>query len=570
MRQVSGDGSDGIARQKRKTLESAQRLADEHGYEILSSVTDSGISAFHKSNFDGEAGMGLIRSMVLNGEVAKGSIVVFEQFDRFSRGEPMWVLRQMSDLLENGLHIHIAHMDRTFTYESMNSDMGQLMMAIAFICAAHAESLTKQKRTRSSIAHQVKLAKEQGIPVTFGMHPPWLRRTPTHWEVIPERVELIKRWAELTVQGYGGTKIAGIMNDENQPTWDNKRKVKPKKWYNKIILDTLASDSLIGVAHFKTHDGDTTINGHYPKIITDEQYAYIQSQIAKRKHKTINVGGSKSGYVSFVTGIGVTFCPYCGSSMIAKQMKRKLKSGEAVIDRFVACSGAHQQYTDCTTSRSLLRIVERVLVEFCSDRINFEDVFGQANPRNEIKELIASKEQELAILTKSRKRLMKLFAMMDEDEDDTELEEQITDNRRESRILHDSLDELNKELLSTKDSVGDEFLLLVQQVRDNDIHEDIRLRLRELIPMFVERIEIANRGFHWVRAPERKAKLDKLLSIMGDDVDYDFLAEFKAKMESTSLNNLSYGIRFRSGAYRYFAVNRKSGDWQVKTDIGGG
>ncbi|WP_404973223.1 recombinase family protein [Vibrio campbellii] len=566
--QVNSNSQDGLGRQKRKTLEAATKLSEETGFKILSSVTDAGISAFHKSNWDGEAGMGLIRSMVLNDEVAKGSIVVFEAFDRMSRGEPMWVLRQMSDLLEAGLQIHIAHMDRTFTYQSMNEDMGQLMMAIAFICAAHAESLTKQKRTRASIAHQVQEAKDKGIPVRFGMHVPWLRNAGTHWEEIPERVELIQRMADMTVKGFGATKIAGVLNSENVPTWDNKRKVKPKKWYNKFILDTLASDALIGTAHFKTHDGTVTIENHYPSVISNEAYAYIQSQIASRKQdRSINVGSSKS--TSFVTGIGVTECAYCGSSMVAKQMKRTLKDGTIKIDRFVACSGAQQRYSDCTTARSPLRILERVIVEYCADRINFSDVFGQQSPRSELKAKISTEETKLESLTSQRKRLMKLYAMADDDGGDSELEEQITENRQTARLIETVIEELNKELLATRDSVGDEFVELIGQVRDGNIPERTRQQLREIVPIFVQKIVIANRGFNWVRPPERKSKLDKLVSIMtadGGAIDYDVLAEFKERMESTSLKNLSYAVYFKSGAVKFVAANRKSGDWAVMTD----
>ncbi|GAL12570.1 putative phage recombinase [Vibrio astriarenae] len=368
------------------------------------------------------------------------------------------------------------------------------------------------------------------------------------------------------MQGFGATKIAGILNAEGVPTWDNKRKVKPKKWYNKFILDNLASDALIGTAHFKVHDGTVTLKDHYPRIITDEQYAYIQSQIQNRKQtKSVNVGSSKS--TSFVTGVGITYCAYCGSAMIAKQMKRKLNDGSVKFDKFMACSGAQQQYTKCTTARSLLRVLERCVVEFCYDRLNFKTVFDQSTPRDELKELIAKRQAELDTLDKQRKRLVKLYSMMEDDEDDTEVSDQITENRQSARLLSDELEEMNKELVSVRDSIGDEFVELVAQVRDGTINEATRLRLREIVPMFIERIDIANRGFSWCHEDKRKERLDRALEVMGDDVDWDVIEQLSQNMSYTGLKRVSYCITFKSGERRFFGVDRKSGDWEVQVDF---
>ncbi|GAL12571.1 hypothetical protein JCM19233_3563 [Vibrio astriarenae] len=81
--QVNSKSQDGLGRQTRKTLEAAERLSSETGYRILNSVTDSGVSAFHKSNWNGEAGMGLIKSMTLSGEILKARLLYLKRSTDF-------------------------------------------------------------------------------------------------------------------------------------------------------------------------------------------------------------------------------------------------------------------------------------------------------------------------------------------------------------------------------------------------------------------------------------------------------------------------------------------------------
>lgn len=192
----------------------------------------------------------------------------------------------------------------------------------------------------------------------------------------------------------------------------------------------------------------------------------------------------------------------------------------------MAFSGAQQQYTQCTTARSLLRVLERCVIEFCYDRLNFETVFNQSNPRNELNETIAKHQAELNDLDHQRKRLVKLYALMEDDEDDTELTDQITEDRQAARLINEELEELNKELVSVRDSIGDEFVELVGAVRDGTIDEATRLRFREMVPMFIERIDVANRGFSWCHEDKRKERLDRALEVMGDDVDWEVQVDF--------------------------------------------
>ncbi len=112
--QVSNPYKDRIAKQKRKTLAASLMLSKKYDYVITNSISDKGKSAFHKLNWDGDAGLGLIKTMIESSEDPRNSIVVLEDYERLSRAEPNKVLSQINTLLEAGLQIYIAQTESLF------------------------------------------------------------------------------------------------------------------------------------------------------------------------------------------------------------------------------------------------------------------------------------------------------------------------------------------------------------------------------------------------------------------------------------------------------------------------
>nr|WP_075518785.1 zinc ribbon domain-containing protein [Moritella viscosa] len=78
---------------------------------------------------------------------------------------------------------------------------------------------------------------------------------------------------------------------------------------------------------------------------------------------------------SFITGLGITKCGYCGSAIILKSDKRTSKRAGKYYKRAISCSGASKGYTKCTGDMSPAQHLEHVLIDYCNEQLDLGTVF---------------------------------------------------------------------------------------------------------------------------------------------------------------------------------------------------
>ena len=97
--------------------------------------------------------------------------------------------------------------------------------------------------------------------------------------------------------------------------------------------------------------------------------------------------------------------------------------------------------------------------------------------------------------------------------------------------------------------------------KENNIPENIRLKLRDLLPRFVERITVYRYG-DWL-SPSKLAKAKKLLE--GESNASAVLNQMRQRTKK-SRATIIYGLQFKSGYFRAIWFDTKNETWISKAD----
>lgn len=235
------------------------------------SFDDAGKSAFRGNK---QKDLSQFLDLVKAGEVPKGSYLVIESLDRLSRKMFIPTLDILRALIENGCNIITANPERVLSERSLNDPFS--LIEILFISArAHEES--KLKSTRVADAWSRKLANATSKPVT-SRGPSWLKLKDGKWELIKERVDVVRRIFKLAIsKGLGQRAIAKRLNSEGLEGW-GKRYGKRTKWGWAFVRLILTDRRVLG--DFPNKLGIT--KDYYPQIIDENTFTRVQALTKKR------------------------------------------------------------------------------------------------------------------------------------------------------------------------------------------------------------------------------------------------------------------------------------------------
>lgn len=268
--QASGDSL-------RRQLELSKAYAAEHGLELDTTLkmTDLGVSAFRGKNLT-EGALGDFFHAVEIGTVPPGSYLLVESLDRLSRDEITVALTSFMQIINAGIVVVTLSDKIVYSRESLNANMGSLMMSLVIMARAHEESATKSKRILASWeSKRASLDKKKMTAVC----PQWLRLAEdkkTFLE-IPERIDVIRKIFDLRCAGYGTRRIAQALNLDKTPTW-RRGKVVAKGWHTGYVTRILESRAVLGEFQprrtangVKVPAGDPIPN-YFPAVITLAQW----------------------------------------------------------------------------------------------------------------------------------------------------------------------------------------------------------------------------------------------------------------------------------------------------------
>lgn len=356
-RQATGSSAD-------RQLKYAQAWAAERGLVLdeTLSLRDEGLSAYHQNHVK-QGALGTFLRAVDEGRIPQGSVLIVEGLDRLSRAEPIQAQAQLAQIINAGITVVTASDGREYNREGLKAQPMDLVYSLLVMIRAHEESDTKSKRVRASIRRLCDgwvAGTYRGL-IRNGKDPQWLRWTGEAWELIPDRVAAVRRALELYQQGLGAGRASKLMQSEGHMLTD--WGVAGQQIYRLVRLPALRGAKRIEV------DGEQyLLEDYYPRLISDREFDELQL-LAGQRYRRRGAGDIPG----IVTGVGLTWCGYCGTALVAQNLVNRRREDGTLADghRRLHCT-SYSKGAGCASGSCSVVPVERALLNYCSDQMNLD------------------------------------------------------------------------------------------------------------------------------------------------------------------------------------------------------
>ena len=398
-RQAAGSSAD-------RQLAYAATWAAKQGMELDATLTlkDEGLSAYHQRHVT-QGALGVFLRAIEDGRIASGSVLVVEGLDRLSRAEPIQAQAQLAQIINAGITVVTASDGREYNRASLKAQPMDLVYSLLVMIRAHEESDTKSKRVKAAIRRQCEgwmSGSFRGL-IRNGKDPQWLSWSEQGWELVPERVNAVRRALELYQQGLGAGRAAKVMHEEGYElsSWG----VSGQQVYRLIKLPALRGAKRLAV------DGEAyMLEEYYPRILSDAEWAELQ-HLAGQRHRRRGAGEIPG----IITGIGLTYCGYCGTALVAQNIMHRRREDGSLSDghRRLHCT-SYSKRGGCSASGSCSVVpIERALLNFCSDQLNLQRLLQVGDDGQGIRQQLVVARAAVEKITKQLGKITE--ALLDDD-----------------------------------------------------------------------------------------------------------------------------------------------------------
>ena len=520
------------------------------------SMRDEGLSAYHQSHIK-KGALGVFLRAVEDGLVPEGSTLIIEALDRLSRAEPIVSQALLSQIINAGITVVTASDGKQYDRESLKANPMDLVYSLLVLIRAHEESDTKSKRVNAAI----RIACEDWIDgkkrahIRNGRPPQWYRETgnaePPLYEFIPERVEALRLALKMYVEGYG---VQQIQNRLRQSDLRYTDKPMQKMHFHKIVK----REDLAGVKVVSVAGEEYRLENYYPPVLDDAEYQLLQSRLrSKVKASTSNIPG-------VITGHGICYCGYCGSSMAGTNSISRARADGTLSDghRRLICN-AHSGNGGCVVGSSCSIVpVERAVLDYCADHMSLTDLVHSSDEFEKARAQQLKVESDLALAKSQVEKLTNALLLTDTPplalmRKQRELEESIIGYEQKREILAQRL-----RVDGQKVSAGllEEWQALSGLVLGLDL--DARIKVRDLVLRTFERIEVYVRGFS-----ANKTGVSGRIAVELFEKQLGVDAGFATGKTNERQGPVDLVLKFRGGAVRLLRIDRDSGAWQAQVDF---
>ena len=351
------------------------------------SLRDEGLSAYHQRHVK-QGALGVFLKAVDEGRIPPGSVLVVEGLDRLSRAEPIQAQAQLAQIINAGITVVTASDGREYNRASLKAQPMDLVYSLLVMIRAHEESDTKSKRVKASIRRQCDgwvAGTYRGL-IRNGKDPQWLRWTGEAWELIPERVEAVHYALRLYRQGMGAVRAYRLMRDEGYVLSD--WGISGQQIYRLVQLPALKGAKRIEV------DGEPfLLEDYYPRLLSDAEFDELQDLVGQRFRRR-----GKGEIPGIVTGMGITWCGYCGTAIVGQNMMGRAKASGKIADghRRLHCT-SYSNNAGCTAGGTCsVAPIERALMSYCSDQMNLQRLHEPTSDGQLLRDRVASARQRVA------------------------------------------------------------------------------------------------------------------------------------------------------------------------------
>src|SRR5271170_2021936 len=288
----TGRQSDGDS--ERRQAEATRRFCERNGWEVAEQLLDAGLSGFHGAN--NKAKLGAFLERVASGKVGRGTALVFENWDRFSRQPFSEVYPRITALLRKGVTLASVSPEVILTAANAD-DIDKIMMFMVPICLGHQESKKKSERVSANWdtfrREQISKGIKGHLP---GMAPGWLTWAGKEYVADKSKAATVKQLVAWALDGIPIKQMMKRLNVKKVPVL---RTVKDAsgQWSVPTISRILRNPALIGLWQPKqrTEDGKERVEVGkpiklYPAIVRKDQFFRVQAILKKNTGRKAGAG----------------------------------------------------------------------------------------------------------------------------------------------------------------------------------------------------------------------------------------------------------------------------------------
>ena len=544
---------DGIRRQ----MEASKTYANQHGYDLVETMSDIGISAFKGKNIK-EGALGVFISAIVAGNIEAGSVLLVDSLDRLSRDSYLIAFNQFTSILQKDIGIITLIDNQHYTAESVSENIGQLFTSLGVMVRANEESVIKSKRV--SAAWQRKREDIGGKKLTRNV-PAWLKMSADRQEIqiIEAKAATVRLIYDWSIDGQGLFTITRHLNE-------NIDKYPPittaKKWNQSFVAKILKNPAVYGM--FQPHSrvsgkqqavGDP-IEDYFPAIISHDTFNLAQSRAEGRSVKS--AGRKGETFSNLFTGL--IKCGTCGGSCLLRSKYSKVRGGY----KYLRCTNSLEK-AGCTAPAWRYDEFEAAFVRFVRE-VKFADVFLGSDSGSKITKLEAHKATAKTKITELSEKYTALLSQFE-----TELPEPLKakllerslqlDAEIEAQLKNIADIELAKTELLSEDFEKEQADFLssyeaFEKTQDTVKLREIRYKMHGLLRRVVDTIVVHNNFdiYPWevtdvISNKLRKQVLDK--------------AKIKTEAELETYFSKPHGVRTYAKSERYIIIRFRNGTVRV-------
>ncbi len=383
-----------------RQLQYAKAWSAERGFTLdeTLSLKDEGLSAYHQRDIK-QGALGVFLLAVDEGRIPTGSVLIVEGLDRLSRAEPIKAQAQLAQIINAGITVVTASDGREYNREKLKAQPMDLVYSLLVMIRAHEESDTKSKRVKAAIRRQCEgwIAGTYRGVIRNGGDPGWLNWTGSAWELIPERVDIVRFAIDRYREGLGADRTHRLLVERGYKI--DALGANVQQLYRLIKLPALKGTKRLSV------EGEAyELPDYYPRLMSDLEFDELQVLTTQRSRRR-----PKGAIPGVITGIGMTWCGYCGTAMTGVNQMVKVSAEGKLRDcnRRLVCV-SNMNAAGCTAGSVTIVPIERALMAYCSDQINLQRLQEPAHDGQDLRgrlvtarKLVDDLERQLSRVTEA-------------------------------------------------------------------------------------------------------------------------------------------------------------------------
>ena len=314
---------------------------------------DLGVSASSGKNLDPDkSNLGNFIKCCKQGKIDRGSYLVMERIDRFSRQHTLAVAEVIRQLVQDcGINLVFLRPSELILTPKNLGDTMQVMVLVMSLQLAYDESEKKSERV-SERWQQKKKNLKHGFIYTKRL-PAWLYfGKDDEIKVDKSKAKTINYIFKLSADGMGCKKIITTLNNKDiKPITEPTARTPEPEWKMSYISTLLNDRRLLGELQPKTQRGNSrrkidgkAIKDYFPKVVSED--LFNKNLVQKKERRTLKVVKNR-GFVNIF--IGLITCTSDGKKMTAMSRTRT-RNGKTTRNRCLISTGRRNGQKYCPQS----------------------------------------------------------------------------------------------------------------------------------------------------------------------------------------------------------------------------